>query len=56
MIEITNGVTKVKVPERDLDSFLKLGYQTIQAKKVTSKTKEEKPKTNGKNTTNSNSK
>ncbi|MCI9585262.1 MAG: hypothetical protein HFH45_01340 [Bacilli bacterium] len=56
MIEITNGVTKVKVPKGDLDSFLKLGYKTIKIKKTESKPKEEKPKVNGKNTTKCNTK
>ena len=29
MITITNGLIKIKVPKRDLESYLKLGYKQI---------------------------
>lgn len=51
MIEITNGLIKLKVPKRDLKTYISLGYKQISQPVV------KKPKTkDDKNTTNSNSK
>ncbi len=46
MIELTNGLIRIKVPNRDLDSYLKLGWKKVQkAKKVNSESKNGKVKT-----------
>ena len=49
MIELTNGLIRIKVPSRDLKSYLKLGWKQVQkTKKTNSESKNGKDKTSSK--------
>ena len=56
MIEITNGLVRIKVPKKDVKTFLRIGWKEILKEQKDKKIKENKNRNNGTNKINSSSK